>query len=227
MFTANIEDLGSGGDNSISLDARAVFAPQIGGAQAHFGASYHWRDLDDAVTSTRYRQRPLVHSADIRFINTGSIASVKSETSYGLEAAIITGRFHAAAETHWLKANRTGFADPTFFGGTIEAGIYLTDDQRKYKDGAFKGVRVKNPVGKGGFGALQFIVRYDRLDLNDAGIAGGRQNGYIASLIWAPVDNIRFLVNYGKLSYAGAVILAGTAGDYDADVFAGRFQISF
>ncbi|WP_254305516.1 OprO/OprP family phosphate-selective porin [Sphingopyxis sp. BSNA05] len=228
VFTANIDDLNNDENNSIGIDVRAVAMPKFGDTQTHFGASYHYRDLGDTVGSRRYRQRPAVHFTDTRFIDTGNIADAESETSYGLEAAVISGRFHAAAEGHWLNLNRSGaLADPTFFGGSVEAGLFLTDDTRGYKEGVFKGVKVSNPVGQGGLGAWQVNVRYDRLDLVDAGFVGGTQDAYQASLIWTPVDYVRFLLSYSKLDYGNAAILAAGDGDYNVDAVAGRFQISF
>ena len=227
VFTDNIDDLGAAND-SIGFDGRITFAPKIGDTQLHFGGSAHWRDLGDNITTVRYRQRPLIHSVSTRFINTGGMAGATSETSYGLEAAIISGRFHAAAETHWAKVSRTGMLNPTFFGGSVEAGIYLTNDKREYKSGVFKGVKVKNPVGNGGLGVWQFNVRYDRLDLVDAGIIGGTQDGYMASLIWTPVDYVRFLINYGHLEYGNALgIVAGALDSYSVDVIGARAQVSF
>lgn len=226
VFTDNIDDLGDGND-SIGLDGRFVFAPKLGDAQLHLGGSIHWKDLGDEIDSLRYRQRPLIHSVDTRFINTGNI-DAEEQLTYGLEAAVISGRFHAAAETHWAKVSRPGLANPTFFGGSIEAGMFLTDDSREYKGGAFKGVKVNNPVGSGGSGAWQVNVRYDRLDLTDAGIIGGTQDGYMASLIWTPVDYVRFLVNYGHLSYGNALgIVTGAPDDYSVDVIGARAQIAF
>mgnify|MGYP000527350092 CR=1 FL=1 len=228
VFTDNVSDLDSDGNDSIGFDGRIVIMPKFGEAQTHFGASYHLTNLGDGIDSRRYRQRPLVHSTDIRFINTGNIGDAKTEESYGLEAAIIAGRFHAVAESHWLTLNRrAGNLDPTFFGGSIEAGMFLTNDTRDYKDGLFKGIKVRNPVGGGGLGALQINVRYDHLDLVDAGIIGGIQDSYQASLIWTPIDYIRLLINYGKLDYDQAAITAAGSGDYDVDVFGARFQVSF
>ncbi|MBY4637005.1 OprO/OprP family phosphate-selective porin [Sphingopyxis sp. XHP0097] len=226
VFTDNFGDLSDSGNSSVSLDGRLVFAPKLGDTQLHFGASAHWRDLGDTVTSVRYRQRPLVHTADIRFISTPSIGA-KSETGYGAEAAFISGRFHGAAEAFWQKVGRTGAADPTFFGGAVEAGVFLTDDTRGYRSGVFRGVKVKNPVGSGGLGAWQLNLRYDHLDLNDAGIDGGKQHGYMASLIWTPIDYVRFMVNYARLEYRDAVIAAGTDRDYGVDTFGMRAQIVF
>lgn len=227
LFTDNVDDLSNDENNSVGGDVRLVYAPKFGKNQLHFGVSGHWRDLGDAITSVRYRQRPLVHTTDTRFIDTGSIANATSETAYGAEAAIISGRFHAAGEAYWQKVARTGAADPTFFGGSVEAGIFLTDDSREYKGGIFKGVKVKHPVGSGGMGALQFNVRYDRLDLNDAGIVGGSQDGYMASLIWTPVDYLRFMVNYGHMEYDNAAIPNGTNRSYGVDVLGARAQVTF
>lgn len=227
LFTDNATDLQDDENNSVSGDARIVYAPKLGNAQLHLGVSGHWRDLGDAITSVRYRQRPLVHSTDTRFMDTGTLAGATGETGYGAEAAIIAGRFHAAGETFWQTVRRTGAPDPTFFGGAIEAGWFLTDDTRAYKGGMFKGIKVKNPVGSGGFGAVQVNVRYDRLDLSDAGIIGGVQNGYMASIIWTPVDQIRFMLNYARLDYSDASVANGTDRNYGVDAFGARAQVSF
>lgn len=227
VFTDNIDDLSNDENDSISFDGRAVFVPHAGKTQLHFGASFHVYNPGDNITSLRYRQRPLVHSTDTRFIDTGNITFASSEKSVGLEAAMVSGRFHAVVEAHQMEVNRIGLSDPSFFGVMAEAGIFLTEDSRSYKDGSFRGIKVTNPVGKGGLGALQFNVRYDHLDLSDAGVRGGKQDGYMASLIWNPVDYIRFLVNYGHLSYKDAAIIAGASRDYAVDVVAMRAQVNF
>lgn len=228
VFTANIDDLNNDETNAVGFDLRAVAMPTFGAVQTHFGASYHYRDLGDTISTRRYRQRPAVHFTDTRFLDTGTIADAESETSYGLEAAVIAGRFHAAAEGHWLDLNRAGaLADPSFFGGSVEAGFFLTDDSRGYKEGVFKGVKVSNPVGQGGIGAWQVNIRYDRLDLVDTGFVGGTQDAYQASLIWTPVDYVRFLLSYSKLDYDHAAILAAGSGNYNVDAVAGRVQLSF
>ena len=188
----------------------------------------HWRDLGDTISSLRYRQRPLVHSVDTRFIDTKNITNASEELTYGLEGALIAGRFHIAGETHWATLKRFNFADSTFFGGAIEAGLFLTNDKREYKEGVFKSIKVRNPVGGGGYGALQLNVRYDRLDLNDGAIIGGTQNGYMASLIWTPIDYVRFMLNFGHLEYDNASgIVPGAPNNYSVDVVAARAQISF
>ena len=231
IFTDNIDDLGAIGDdnNAVSLDGRLVFAPKLGGTQLHFGGSAHWRDNGDVgdLAETRYRQRPLVHSTDVRFLATPA-RNVEEETSYGLEAAAIRGPFHAAGEVHWLTADDDSGSSPTYFGGYAELGWFITGETRGYKGGRFDRTKVRRPVGDGGLGALQLNLRYDHLDLNDEDVIGGRQSGYQASLIWIPQDYVRFMLNYARLSYDDAAIAAADGDrDYSIDVFGARAQVDF
>jgi phosphate-selective porin OprO/OprP len=226
LFSDNMADLSN---KSWSADGRVVFMPKMGDTQLHLGGSVHYTDLNDASDTVRYRQRPQVHFTGERFVNTGSF-SADSELGFGLEAAAISGPFHAAAEGFWQKAKRpAGLADPTFFGGYAEVGMFLTGgDKRGYKNGTFDRIKPESPVGEGGIGAIQVNLRYDYLDLNDAGIIGGKQKGYLASLVWTPTDYTRFMMNYGRMQYSDAVY-AKADGDtsYSVDAFAVRAQVDF
>ena len=229
VFTDSIGDLNGVGDdnNSYGFDGRLVFAPKMGANQLHFGASAHYRDLNDAATSVRYRQRPAVHSTDVRFVDTGNIAGANSETGYGLEAAGIFGPFHVASEAFWQKVGRSGFSDPGFFGAYVEGGYFFTGESRGYKGGKFDRVKVKNPFNDGGWGSLGLNVRWDYLDLNDSGVVGGTQNAYQASLNWKPTDYLLFGLNYAHILYDDAAISADGDRDYSVDMGAVRAQIDF
>jgi phosphate-selective porin OprO/OprP len=228
LFTDNIEDLPG---ESWSGDVRIVASPMVGETQLHFGGSFHYTDVAEGDT-VRYRQRPLVHFTSERFINTGNMGA-QSETGAGVEAAVISGPFHAVAEGFWQSANDIGVTmdNANFFGGYAEVGMFLTEgDSRGYRGGKFNRTRPARPVNEGGIGAFQINARYDYLDLNDtsAGIIGGTQNGYFASLIWVPTDYTRFSVNYGRLEYDDAVhAAAGGDRDYSVDVLGMRAQIDF
>ncbi len=229
VFTDNTADLGDDGNNSVGLDGRLVFAPEIGSTQLHLAGSAHWRDLGETISTARYRQRPHIHSTDIRFIDTGAIGNAESETSYGLEAMAIAGRLHVGGEAHWLELSRTASTNPGFFGGYAEVGYFLTDNSYGYRGGVRRAPRLSNPVGQGGIGAIALSLRYDYLDLNDAaaGVIGGTQNAIIAGLSWWPADNLRFLLNYAHLAYDDAVIPAAGDRDYSVDTLGGRIQVSF
>lgn len=226
VFTDNAADLSLDTNNSYSADGRVVLMPKVGGGQVHLGGSVHYRDFNDAAATTRYRARPFLHTTDVRLVNTGSIAAT-GETGYGLEAAYINGRFHASAETAWIRPHRPGLTDPSFNGGFAEVGYLLTDDTTAYKNGVYERIRPKAPLGKGGIGAIQTNLRYDWLDLNSGAIVGGRQQVLGASVLWMPTDYVRFIVNYGHLWLNDAAVTANGKRDYQADAFGMRAQFDF
>ena len=87
---------------------------------------------------------------------------------------------------------------------------------------------MNQPVSNGGLGAWQVNFRFDRLDLVDAGIVGGTQDAYMASLIWTPVNDVRLILNYGHLSYSDALdIEQGAPDNFSVNVLGIRGQIGF
>ena len=225
----NASDGPNGGDenNSYGVDGRIVLAPKWGDTQLHIGASAHWRDFQRlSQTPQRYRQRAYLHTANSRLLATPNIPA-DGESHYGVELAGARGPLWWAGEGHWLRVSRPGLSDPTFFGGYGEVGYVFTGETRGYKNGIFGTVKPARPVGSGGWGALQATVRYDYLNMNDKGIVGGTQNAIIAALVWTPIENLRFNVNYGHLDYTNAAILAGTKRDYGVDVVGWRAELDF
>ena len=73
------------------------------------------------------------------------------------------------------------------------------------------------PFDKGGWGAIQLNARVDYLNLNDRVgssatnltvanpnyVNGGKQLGYQLSLIWNPMDYLRFMAQYGHVDITG------------------------
>lgn len=225
VFTDNFEELQD--NKNAGGDLRVAYMPSIGSTQLHFGASVHYYDIENDG-QIRYRQRPLEHPTDVRFIDTGNF-SAESENGLGLEATAIMDRFHVAGEAFWQHVDRAGFADPTFFGGYAEVGYFLTPgDRRGYKKGVFDRIRPANPVNEGGPGAWQVNLRYDYLDLTDADIIGGQQNLYGLSLIWTPTDYTRFLLNYAYIEYDGSIYpTADGDTSYGVNSFGARAQLDF
>ena len=226
VFHENLGDLPD--SERVSFDGRAVYYPQFGDTQLHFGGSLHYADLGDGEL-VRYRQRPLVHFTSEHLVNTDRFAA-DSEFGAGLELAAIRGPLHFAAEGYRLENDGVlGQGDATFHGAYVEAGLFLTPgDSRGYSGGRFNRTRPQNPVGEGGIGAIQLNVRYDYLDLIDEAIVGGTQNGYLASLIWTTTDYTRIQLNYGHLEYDDAPqALPSGERDYSADVVGVRAEFDF
>lgn len=228
VFGDNANDLLADSNNSVSFDGRVIWMPKFGDAQLHLGGSGHFRKINDAP-AVRYAPRPFIHTTNSRIVDTGTFAAT-SERGLGLEAAALVGPFHVASEGFWQTARRPGFADPTFFGGYAEVGYVLTPgDARIYKDGAFDRLAPSRPINADGPGAIEVNARYDYLDLNDAGIVGGKQRTIGVSLVWAPISYVRVIANYGRLMFDDAAIGSVPSGDrdYSADAFGLRTQIDF
>lgn len=227
IFADDISSLGTTTNNSYSLDGRMVFMPKLGDAQLHVAGSIHYRKLNDLTTSASYSARPFLRTTDLRLINTGAITGASAERGIGAELAYVSGRFQASAESYWQKVVRPGLVSPTFNGGYAQVGYMLTGDNISYRNGAWERTRPKQPLGKGGMGAVQLNLRYDWLDLESGAIIGGRQQVAGASLIWMPTDYFRFVVNYGHLWIDNAAVPAGTSRNYGTDAFGMRAQFDF
>lgn len=210
---------GDRGDDSWLFGSRLVYAPKIGDNQLHFGANFQHREFDSASLDSRYRARPAVSSTSVRFVDTGSLAA-KSDSAFGLEAAGIFGPLHVASEYQFMKVNTISSTDDipaddtvggvrladdaSFNGGYVELGYFLTGERRGYKNGAFDRTKVLKPVSEGGMGAFQVNARIDYIDLSDnvSGgattqyVNGGKQIGYGASLVWLPIDYVKFMAQY-------------------------------
>jgi phosphate-selective porin OprO/OprP len=226
-FDAILDDI----DQGHSFFGRAVYAPKVGNGRLHLGARVNRRELDDGGVGVRYSTRPFLRTENARFANTGTISGVTSETGYGLEFAYMTGPFEATGEAHWQHASRIGaLAEPTFSGFYAELGYFLTKgDSRGYKNGQWDRTKPKNPVGKGGIGAVQVNVRYDHLDLDDAGAGflGGKQDAYAVGLSWMPTSRTRLILNYARLQFEDSAIPVGGDRSYGADAIGMRAQFDF
>lgn len=226
IYTDDLATLGSGvPDDSYALDTRFVYHPKIGGVQWHLGASAHHRELNALATALRYRARPGSRTTSARFVDTG-LFSANAETGYGVEFAAVRGPLHVASEAFWQNVTRPGLPDPTFFGSYAEIG-YVLGGARGYEDGSFGKIIPRNGIDKGGLGALQANLRYDWLDLNDRGVRGGTQRTFGLSMVWVPMEHVKFMADYLRVMVANTPILAGSSSDYDVDVIGLRAQYDF
>ncbi len=216
----------------------------------------------------RYRARPFSQLTDVRFVDTGNFAA-ESDYIIGLEAAGIFKSLHIAAEGQYLKTNAYEAGDtidfnpvtddpvdaldqfssptfvpdgnPSFWGGYIEAGYFLTGETRGYKNGLWDRTKVLKPFSQGGIGAIQLLGRVDYLDLGSKKLRngctnnfvtgacvapslaslqgkGGTQLGLLAGLTWIPEDYARVLLNYSHASIEGGPFAAQVKPDSDKPI---------
>ncbi len=192
--------------------ARATFTPiKSDETTLHLGASWRYRDAGES--DLRYRQRPYAHSLDGtntegflpsgRIVNAGRFPGdrserfAKSDNLFAIEGLLLQNNMWAAAEYSVLGANGSdNNPDADFSGGYIEAGI-MFGGRRTYKasGGTYNRMKVDNPIGEGGMGAISLVARYDTLDLEDNGYLG-KLDTIVLGVDWLPTKNTRLRLNY-------------------------------
>ncbi|MET1110512.1 MAG: porin [Allosphingosinicella sp.] len=241
---------------------RGTFAPELGDARLHLGANFQHRVAQRDARNVQYRARPFTQVTDQRFVDTGAIAADGDDIA-GVEFGAIVDSFHVAAEAQqvWVRGYRPGrtfgandgaaggvfyAGNPDFRSAYAEVGYYFTGESRGYKGGRWDRPKVLHPFNDGGWGSLQLNARLDWLDLRDrvfdgASIAptyvnGGRQLGYELSLIWSPIDYVRFQAQYARGRYEGgpraATVVPGSSEpinlrSFGVDTLALRAQVDF
>ena len=180
-----------------------------------------------AIRGIQYDQRPEIHAIDHHFVDTRLIPA-SGDHVMGVELAGLSGPFNATAEASVLTVH--SFAPgprPRFKGGYVEVGYFLTGETRRYNAQQWLHLAPKRPVGSGGFGAVEIILRIDYLDLESkrAGIYGGRQTAYLLGLNWHPIDQIKLMANFGLLKIANGPNFRDAAGNDTVHVVGLRGQI--
>ena len=184
----------------------------------HVGVGYSFQNPEDNVL--RVRQRPEVHLAG-RLIDTGALEGVKDYQLFGLEGALVFGRFSVQSEYIVTKIDAPTYDDPLFKGYYVYASFFLTPgDRRRYavESGSFGRVRPNRSVGKGGIGAIEVAIRYSTLDLNSGRVQGGQLRNLTFALNWYLNARTRVMMNYIHADR----VMVGT-GHY----FLARFQVDF
>lgn len=192
-FGTNLE-AESGPDAGFAFAGRGYYNPiKADDTLVHLGASWRYREQGDSESDLRYRQRPYVHVAPSRIVDTGRFAD--SDNFYAGEVAVLKGNMWAAGEYALLSANGSGAnEDADFSGGYMEAGM-MFGGHKTYKGGKFDRPEVDNPIGEGGMGALAVVARYDTIDLDD-GPYLGKLDTIILGADWWATKQTRLSLNY-------------------------------
>lgn len=247
---------------------RGYYSPKIGDVQAHLGFQYQHRASPTDAQNVRYRQRPYTQVTGERFIDSGALAAKGDDILGGELALIYKSLHLASEYEHvWVRGIRPGHVfgvnngagttnflagDPQFRSGYVEVGYFLTGETRGYKAGKWDRTKVLHPITSGGIGAFQLNGRLDFTDLSDrvggpatvltgngiTYINGGISKGYMASLIWLPIDYVKFMLQYAHSDISGGPSArafsgyttptpAGFQHGYGVDAIGFRTQLDF
>lgn len=155
----------------------------------------------------QYRSKPESFPAQDYAVDTGKFKATDSFMS-GIEAYYSPGPLMFGMEYFFNKVNSTEANNPFFHGGEIFAAYLLTGETRAYnkKSGYFEAVSPARSVFKGGPGAVELVLRYSYVDLDDKNIEGGEFQRITPMINWHLSDNARleFVYGYSVLDKLGS-----------------------
>lgn len=186
----------SSGQDGRGVAGRVTFAPlRKKGKVLHLGASFEDRRVADVPAPGGYRisARPGAGLAERNLISTGVIAGVDHTRTWGAELGAVAGPTMLLADSLHTRVERNGGPDLDFGGWQVTASWMLTGETRRYNDDTGAIGRIK-PDRR--WGALELAARYDRLDLDEADITGGRERNLSYGLNWYWGENFRLMVNH-------------------------------
>src|SRR5579875_3528768 len=139
----------------------------------------------------RARARPEVALTPVRLIDTGTLRGVDHIDRAGLEAGWLAGPLLLQSEYLMLRAQRPAARGFTSHGGYVFAAWLLTGETHGYRDSGFIDPVPVNPCG-----ALELALRFSTLDLDDAGVTGGRERDWTLGLNWYFERHFKLQANY-------------------------------
>ncbi len=224
LFSVGQNDEKSASNSLLSITGRVTYLPVYrdeGRKLIHVGLSASSRS--PTGSDVRYFSRPEARYVDI-VTDTGSFSAGRL-TLLGVEAATVKGPLWASAEFISSRVAAADVGNPTFRGGYVQVGWFLTGESRPYQTngGTFGRVLpVKkygggNPFKKRNGGAWEVAGRISHLDLDDGSIEGGTLTDISAALSWYVNSSFRVTLNY---------IYATPKDQGSANIFLMRFQVN-
>lgn len=183
-----------------------------------------WTEKSDGSNSFIVGSVPEIQSHEYdAIVYSGIINHVNSYGSVGAEMAAIYGPWSAQMEYLQMHINRSNNNPNLKFSGYYFTGSYfLTGESLVYSfpNADFEGkVNIHNKK----LGAWEVLVRYSTLNLDDADVAGGKENDITLGLNWYLNQHVKFLVNY-----VYAMAKPGSNGENDnVNSIAARMQLVF
>ncbi len=189
------------GDNDgRTIAGRFAWTPhKAAGDVLHLGLAASREDRDGTTDgrgvytapTARFSTPPEAGLTPVRLVDSGRLGDVEDIVRNGVEALWIRGPWSVQGE--WLRANvsRSGHPDYTASGGYVFASWVATGEARPYSGG-----NTGNIKPKGRWGAFELALRYSTLDLDDAGVAGGREHDWTLGANWYLTSHFKFQANY-------------------------------
>jgi len=191
----------------------------------------YYRDFNQGAL-LKFSARPESHVTRIKLIDTGNITDLDNTLLYNMSITGLLGSFHAQAEYTGALVKRRGPQPDLSFGGFyVQAGYFLTGENRRYDSryGKYRRVKPKrNFTLGGGPGAWEIAARFSQMSLQSEDVAGGREYDVTLGLNWYANPSIMFRLNYvAAMPHPTTNIKPWGPSNEMVNVFEGRLQVVF
>jgi phosphate-selective porin OprO/OprP len=145
----------------------------------------------------KLRSRPESYLAPY-YVDTGQFAADRA-TGTGVEAFYRKGPWLYGGEYNFVHLDASTVGNPTVNGGDAVVSWNITGETRPYNPntGTFRSVSPKQTVFEHGRGAWEAVMRFSYIDLDDAGLKGGKFWRITPMVNWHLSDNFRMDLAYG------------------------------
>ncbi|MBT2245628.1 hypothetical protein JQK15_19090 [Sphingobium sp. BHU LFT2] len=154
------------------------------------------------------------HVPDALQVQSGIIVNPRSGYGAGFELGGVFKSFWFSAEGGGRHLSAQ--TDAEFRAASISAGYFLTGETVAYADkiGIWGRQQVLTPVGRGGWGALELLARYETVTLEN-GSLGGEGKAATIGANWFLTPNVRLMANYihWSLDNQSGTVTGADAGD--------------
>lgn len=190
------------GDNDGTTRAgRVAWTPhKQEGDVVHLGLSASREDRDSTTDgrgilhppSARLSTPPEAGLTPVRLVDTGSLSNAGRVERGGLEGLWIDGPWSVQGEDLRERVSRYGGKPDFSASGFYVFGSWvITGESRPYAGGNVGNIKPKGP-----WGALEILLRYSELDLNDGTIQGGKEHDWTLGANWYLTQHFKFQANY-------------------------------
>lgn len=162
------------------------------GGLLHLGGSLAVEDPRADIG--RFSTRPESGIATRSMVDTGSIADVDHVRRGALEFLALQGPWSLQAEHALGQATRDGLSRFDSAGSYVLLGFSPTGHGRSYKSGV-----VGAPKAGAGEMPVELFLRYSRIDLDDAGVQGGKERDWSLGATWYLSANVRLMGQYTQV----------------------------
>lgn len=232
---------GNGKYSGVARLSGVPWATECDDSLLHLGVASRYNngghlDPTSGLEVVRFHARPEIRKTP-RFVDTGPLEAsgvtfVGGELAFKLRSLLVQSEYiytqvHDAA----VAGGGPNLGSAEFDGYYFSIAYLLTGEQRNYSraNGTFARLVPADNVhpGDGGFllfqGAWELASRYTNVNLNDAGVDGGRLQTVTTGLTWYLNPTVKVMLNH---VWARSVV-PGTTDNGESNLFGLRFHAAF